>query len=134
MVWVDRWSGHIKEVRDSGKLSWGETLVTWMWPLHTGEAFGATGRFLWFLAGLSPAVLYLSGLWYWLCKRGLVQDRKVSFAAVRPFLLNFGGKLQQLAFELGKMLLTGVAIARRHYPRLQSGLSQLARHWLGNRK
>jgi len=52
-VWVDRWSGQIKEVRNPAKFSKGEVFATWMWPLHTGEALGTKGRFVWFLAGLT---------------------------------------------------------------------------------
>ena len=85
-VWVDRWSGQIKEVRNPAKFSKGEIFATWIWPLHTGEALGATGRFVWFLAGLSLFVLYVSGLLRWLCRSGKVRDREVNFAALRPLL------------------------------------------------
>jgi uncharacterized iron-regulated membrane protein len=85
-VWVDRWSGHIKEVRNPAAFSTGETLITWMWPLHTGEALGAFGRFCWFLAGQSLFFLYISGLVRWLHRKGKVQDRTVSFRDFRARL------------------------------------------------
>lgn len=85
-VWVDRWSGQIKEVRNPAKFSKGEIFASWIWPLHTGEALGATGRFVWFFAGLSLFVLYVSGLLRWLCRSGKVRDREVNFAALRPWL------------------------------------------------
>jgi len=85
-VWVDRWSGQIKEVRNPAKFSKGEVFATWVWPLHTGEALGAKGRFVWFLAGLSLFVLYVSGLIHWLYRSGKVVDREVTFAAQRPLL------------------------------------------------
>lgn len=70
-VWVDRWSGHIKEVRNPANFSTGETVATWIWPLHTGEVLGAKGRFLWFRAGQSVFVLmsvacyagYIGAVW-----------------------------------------------------------------------
>jgi uncharacterized iron-regulated membrane protein len=83
MVWIDRWSGQVKAVRDPKKFSAGERLMTWMWPLHTGEALGATGRFVWFLAGLCPAYFYLSGLLHWLHKCGVVRDRPVRWDCLR---------------------------------------------------
>ncbi|MEQ1531308.1 MAG: PepSY-associated TM helix domain-containing protein, partial [Methylococcales bacterium] len=48
-VWVDRWSGQIKEVRNTAKFSSAEAFSTWIWPVHTGEALGGAGRFAWFL-------------------------------------------------------------------------------------
>jgi uncharacterized iron-regulated membrane protein len=85
-IWVDRWSGQIKEVRNPAKFSKGEIFTTWIWPLHTGEALGATGRFVWFLTGLSLFVLYVSGLLRWLCRCGMVRDREVNFAELKPLL------------------------------------------------
>lgn len=79
-VWIDRWSGQIRDVRNPNQFSAGQTFTTWLWPLHTGEAFGNTGRFLWFLAGLMPTILYVSGLLHWLYRRGLVADRPIDWA------------------------------------------------------
>jgi uncharacterized iron-regulated membrane protein len=80
-VWVDRWSGQVKEVRDPSAFSSGETFATWIWPMHTGEAFGATGRFIWFVTGIGLFVLYVSGLLHWLHRHGKVKDRDVNFIA-----------------------------------------------------
>lgn len=82
MVWVDRWSGQIKEVRNPANFSPGQTFATRMWPLHSGDAFSATGRFLWFIVGLTPLLLYVSGLLCWLHRRGHIQDRPVDFSAL----------------------------------------------------
>ncbi|OAI05736.1 PepSY-associated TM helix domain-containing protein [Methylomonas methanica] len=76
-VWVDRWSGQIRDVQNPSKFSAGQTFTTWLWPLHTGEAFGESGRLLWFFVGLTPALLFLSGLIHWLYRHGFVADRKV---------------------------------------------------------
>lgn len=85
-VWVDRWSGQIREVRDPSRFGVGERMVTWIWPVHTGEAFGATGRFIWFLSGIGLFVLYATGLLRWLHRQGRVSDRDVDVAAMRPML------------------------------------------------
>jgi uncharacterized iron-regulated membrane protein len=82
-VWVDRWSGHILEVRDPARFSTGQTLATWVWPLHSGEALGASGRVLWFLSGQALFFLYLSGLFRWLCRRDVIRDRTVDFTPLR---------------------------------------------------
>lgn len=103
-VWVDRWSGHIKEVRDPSGFSAGEVLTSWIWPVHSGEAFGAGARFLWFMAGLVPLVLYVTGLLHWLHRRGKVDDREVNLAALRPFCEGLKKWLQRtglLLFRLG---------------------------------
>ena len=98
-VWVDRWSGQIKEVRNPAKFSKGEIFATWIWPLHTGEALGAKGRFIWFLSGLSLFVLYVSGLLRWLCRNGKVRDRDVNFAALLPLLHRLRKGVYRLIFE-----------------------------------
>ena len=85
-VWVDRWSGQVKEVRNPNKFTLGETFASWIWPLHTGEAIGKNGKFFLFLAGLSLFMLYVSGLIRWLCRIGLVRDRKVSFKTIHYLL------------------------------------------------
>lgn len=99
-VWVDRWSGHIKEVRDPSGFNQGEVFTTWIWPLHTGEAFGATGRLLWFLTGIGLFVLYVSGLLRWLHRRGNIRDRELNFAALRPLFY----RAQQTLYRIGLML------------------------------
>lgn len=79
MVWIDRWSGQIREVRNPNRLSAGQGFVTRLWALHTGEYFGHLGRFLWFLAGFAPLLLYATGLSQWLIQRGHLQDRRIDW-------------------------------------------------------
>jgi len=81
-VWVDRWSGQIRSVNNPSLFSAGQTFTTWQWPLHTGEAFGAWGRLIWFFAGLTPLALWLSGLTHWLYRKGLLRDRPVDIAGL----------------------------------------------------
>lgn len=100
-VWVDRWSGQTRDVRNPSAFTIGETFTTWIWPVHTGEAFGAMGRLLWFITGIGLFVLYVSGLLHWLHRCGKIKDRDVNFAAVRPMLC----RLQHLSYRGGVLLL-----------------------------
>jgi uncharacterized iron-regulated membrane protein len=95
-VWVDRWSGQIKEVRNPNSFRKGEAMITWMWPLHTGEVLGATGRFCWFLAGQSLFFLYVSGLVRWLHKNGKIRDQAVNLSVPK----NLQGHLRKSTYQL----------------------------------
>lgn len=48
-----------------------ERLLTWLFPLHNGEAFGVMGKTLVLVAGLSLPILYGTGLWLWWHRRAL---------------------------------------------------------------
>jgi len=113
-VWVDRWSGQIKEVRNPNTFSTGEAFTTWIWPLHTGEALNAKGRIAWFFSGISLFVLYVSGLLRWLCKIGKVKDRIINLLVIKPKLLRIKTKLFQLTALLIKNIRykTPIAYAR----------------------
>lgn len=82
-LWVDRWSGQIRDVRNPVKFTAGQIFASWMWPVHTGEAFGETGRRLWFITGLMPLLLYIGGVYHWLYRRGVVKDRPLKFSLWR---------------------------------------------------
>ncbi|WP_240502363.1 PepSY-associated TM helix domain-containing protein [Methylocaldum sp. 14B] len=86
LVWVDRWSGQIREARNPSTFTGGQTFISRIWPWHTGEAFGATGRFVWFCVGLMPLVLYVTGLLHWLHRRGSIADREIDLSTLRPKL------------------------------------------------
>ena len=47
----------------------GETLMHWLFPLHSGTAFGMPGMIAMCLTGLTPVLLVGTGLWVWLKKR-----------------------------------------------------------------
>lgn len=69
-VTVDQYSGAILDVRDpTNRRSAGETFLDWQWPLHSGQAFGMTGRLLVFLSGLACPVIYATGFLMWWRKR-----------------------------------------------------------------
>ncbi|MCP3735483.1 PepSY domain-containing protein [Sphingomonas sp. RP10(2022)] len=64
-VWFDPYDGRVLAVRDERRDSGGDTLLAWLHPLHGGEAFGLVGRWLVFVSGLLPAVLFVTGVWRW---------------------------------------------------------------------
>jgi len=41
----------------------------WLFPLHSGTAFGQAGKVAMCLTGLAPLLLVLTGLWVWARKR-----------------------------------------------------------------
>jgi len=82
-VWVDQYSGQIREVRNPARFSPGESLLTAIWPLHTGELLGGWGRFAWFLAGLILPVLYVTGVTRWLIGTGWLRDRLIDYTPLR---------------------------------------------------
>jgi uncharacterized iron-regulated membrane protein len=83
MVWVDRWSGQIRAVRNPNQFTAGQAFVTSLWPLHTGEIYGAAGRVWWFFLGLTPLLLYAAGITQWLIKRGAITDRPLDFSPLQ---------------------------------------------------
>jgi uncharacterized iron-regulated membrane protein len=70
-VVVDQYSGTILDEDDPSDraASAGEIFTHWQWPLHSGQAFGWSGRILVFLSGLVCPVLFATGVIRWLQKR-----------------------------------------------------------------
>lgn len=69
-VFVEQYNGTILKVQDPGtRNTAGQTFIEWQWPLHSGRAFGWSGRILVFLSGLACPVLFVTGLIRWLQKR-----------------------------------------------------------------
>jgi uncharacterized iron-regulated membrane protein len=68
-VVIDQYSGNILDVDDPTNGTAGEVFTQWQWPLHSGQAFGWTGRILVFLSGLARPVLFVTGVIRWLQKR-----------------------------------------------------------------
>ena len=68
-VWLDQYSGKVLRVHDWSRFTGGETFLAWLFPLHNGEAFGLTGRWIVFIAGFVPLLLYVTALRVWWLKR-----------------------------------------------------------------
>jgi len=66
-VVIDQYSGAILDVDDPSDRSAtaGEVFTHWQWPLHSGQAFGWTGRILVFTTGLACPVLFVTGFIRW---------------------------------------------------------------------
>jgi len=69
IVWVHPGSGELLVERSDRTRTAGETLMHWLFPLHSGTAFGAPGMVAMFVAGIAPMLLVITGLWVWLRKR-----------------------------------------------------------------
>lgn len=69
MLWIDQYSGKIMQERDPKDDSVGDVFLQWLYPLHSGEAFGLTGRIIIAVTGLVPLLLYVTGVIRWLQKR-----------------------------------------------------------------
>ena len=69
IAWVDPVSAEILVERSDRTRTAGETLMHWLFPLHSGTAFGTPGMVAMCLTGLTPIVLVFTGLWVWLRKR-----------------------------------------------------------------
>jgi uncharacterized iron-regulated membrane protein len=73
---IDQYSGEILDVKDTAHGTGGDIFLQWQWHLHSGRAFGTTGRILVFLTGLACPVLYITGVIRWLQKRRARQFKK----------------------------------------------------------
>lgn len=65
IVCVDQYSGHILHVEKLANQPLGARFLTWLHDLHTGRSIGLTGRIAWFLAGIAPMILFLTGIYRW---------------------------------------------------------------------
>jgi uncharacterized iron-regulated membrane protein len=68
---IDRYTGKILDLDDPSlpTATAGEIFTHWQWPLHSGQAFGMTGRILVFITGLACPVLFVTGVIRWLQKK-----------------------------------------------------------------
>lgn len=77
VITIEAQTGKIINVRDATtRRTAGETFLDWQWPLHSGKAFGWTGRILVFLSGLVCPVFFVTGVIRWLQKRHSVYFSK----------------------------------------------------------
>jgi uncharacterized iron-regulated membrane protein len=69
---MDKYSGKILDIDDPSVGTAGEVLSHWQWPLHSGQAFGMTGRLLVCVSGLLCPLLFVTGVvrWRHKCKAG----------------------------------------------------------------
>ncbi|MDX8127062.1 PepSY-associated TM helix domain-containing protein [Methylomonas sp. OY6] len=79
---IDRYSGKILDLDDPSlpTATACEIFTHWQWPLHSGQAFGMTGRILVFITGLACPVLFVTGVIRWRQKRRAGQNNRKNFA------------------------------------------------------
>jgi uncharacterized iron-regulated membrane protein len=69
IVWAHPATGEILFERSTRSRTAGETVMHWLYPLHSGTAFGLAGKVAMCLTGMAPLLLVLTGLWVWSRKR-----------------------------------------------------------------
>jgi uncharacterized iron-regulated membrane protein len=68
-TYVAMTDGRILARRHDNGSSGGDLFFAWQYPLHSGKAFGAIGRWIVFLGGLVTAALVVTGWMLWLRRR-----------------------------------------------------------------
>lgn len=63
-VYLDQYTGE-RLVTAGSSATWGDAVMARMTPWHVGGVGGQAGRFAWFVLGLAPAALFLTGLLVW---------------------------------------------------------------------
>lgn len=76
---MDRYTGKVLDIDDPAiaTATAGEVFTHWQWPLHSGQAFGMTGRVLVCLMGLACPVLFVTGLLRWLQKHRAARKKRL---------------------------------------------------------
>lgn len=83
-TFVDRYSGAILEVRRGSQAqTWGDTIVEWLPPLHSGHFGGRVVHAVWAVLGLAPAVLFCTGFLMWWNRVIVPRRRQAGRAAAR---------------------------------------------------
>lgn len=68
-LWLDAYSGKRLAVRDPNRAESGDKFINWLFPLHTGEAFGLPGRAFITLYGFAPLTFAITGILIWWKRR-----------------------------------------------------------------
>ncbi len=70
-IWLDQYSGKPLAKLDKQDNNFGENALDLLWPLHReiGEFLGIYGRILYFIAGLVPMILFITGIVFFRKKR-----------------------------------------------------------------
>jgi uncharacterized iron-regulated membrane protein len=68
-VYVDASDAAVLAVWNPGSGSAGDRFMSWQNPLHSGYAFGGTGRVIVFLSGLAAVLFVATGVPLWYARR-----------------------------------------------------------------
>lgn len=69
IAWINPLSGEMMIERSPRTRTAGEAFMHWLFPLHSGTAFGTPGQIAMSMTGVVPLLLVFTGLWVWLRKR-----------------------------------------------------------------
>ncbi len=69
IAWINPLSGEMMVERSPRTRTAGEGFMHWLFPLHSGTAFGTAGQIAMCVTGMVPLLLVFTGLWVWLRKR-----------------------------------------------------------------
>lgn len=69
LAWINPLSGELMIERSPRTRTAGEGFMHWLFPLHSGTAFGIAGQIAMAATGVVPLLLVCTGLWVWLRKR-----------------------------------------------------------------
>lgn len=74
---IDSFNGKVLDLDDPSlpNATAGEIFTHWQWPLHSGQAFGMTGRVLIFITGLICPILFATGIIRWSQKRKALKTK-----------------------------------------------------------
>ncbi|GIW98620.1 MAG: hypothetical protein KatS3mg111_1953 [Pirellulaceae bacterium] len=74
-VFIDQYDGSILAVYQPADYTAADAFFAWQFPLHNGEAFGLVGRWFVLVAGLTPSILYVTGIAIWWRKSRTAKQR-----------------------------------------------------------
>lgn len=63
-IYLDQYTGE-RLATTAGARTWGDAVMSRLTPWHVGGVGGQVGRVTWFVLGLSPAVLFVTGMLVW---------------------------------------------------------------------
>ena len=81
LVWINPLSGKMMIERSPRTRTAGEGFMHWLFPLHSGTAFGTAGQVAMSATGVAPLLMVVTGLWVWLRKRRgerIARERRIT--------------------------------------------------------
>ncbi|MCB5188513.1 PepSY domain-containing protein [Methylobacillus caricis] len=79
IVWIN-YDGELTNIRDHFADNAGDKIMSWLHPLHNGEALGLVGRWIVFVSGFLPLILFITGFLRWRHKKRAartINDKKL---------------------------------------------------------
>lgn len=80
LIAVDGQTGQVLDDFHAASGTAGDVFVLWQYPLHSGKAFGWTGRLIIFFSGIALTIICVTGVLIWSRKRTARRRRQVTKA------------------------------------------------------